>query len=148
MKKLCVFLIKLLCYAVFFTAIFGISAYGGYLYITPSSYVSLNSNPSVRYSVNNYNRVIEAETDNEDKLKLDNLKLIHRDITDAIELTIEELKAGGNFPENENTDLIISVSNKDEKKANSLAEKLNNEIQIRHGEYANEKIKVIFVLNK
>lgn len=147
MKKICCFLIKLLCYAVFFTAIFGISAYGGYLYITPSSYISLNSNPSVGYSVNNYNRVIKVETD-ETKLTLDHLKLTHMDITDAIELTIEELKNSGNFPDNENTNLIISVSNKDEDKAYSLAEKLNNEFRIRYGEHADEKIKVIFVLNK
>lgn len=139
MKKLLVFLIKLLCYAVFFTAIFGISAYGGYLYIMPSSYVTLNSSPSVRYTINYYNRVLEVNTDNEDKLTLDNLKLTHKDITDAIELTIKELKTSGVLPENEDADISISVSGKDADKANLLTEKLNNEIQISYGKYEDKE---------
>lgn len=148
MKKLCSFIIKLSCYAVFFAAIFCSAAYGGYLYITPSSHISLNSNPAVKYSVNYYNRVIKVETDSETELVLNHLDLTNKDLIDAIQLTIEELNSNGYFSQNEDTNLIITVSNKDEDKANSLTEKLNNEIQIRYGEYAYDKIKAIFVLNK
>ncbi len=138
MKKLLVFLIKLLCYAVFFTAIFGLSAYGGYLYITPSGYVTLNSSTSVKYTINYYNRVIQVNTDNEDKLTLDNLNLTHKDIADAIEITVKELKTSGNLPKNEDT-VFISVSGKDENKANLLSEKLNNKLRINYGK--NEDVK-------
>ncbi len=139
MKKLFIFLVRLLCYTVFFISIFGISAYGGYLYIIPSSYVTLNSSPSVRYTVNYYNRVLEVNTDNEDRLTLDYLKLTHKDITDAIELTIKELKDSGNLPENADEDIIISVSGKDEDKANLLIEKLNHEIRISYSKYEDKK---------
>ncbi len=139
MKKLFIFLVRLLCYTVFFISIFGISAYGGYLYIIPSSYVTLNSSPSVRYTVNYYNRVLEVNTDNEDRLTLDYLKLTHKDITDAIELTLTELKDSGNLPENADEDIIISVSGKDEDKANLLTEKLNHEIRISYSKYEDKK---------
>lgn len=129
MKKFLVFLIKLLCYVVFFTAIFGISAYGGYLYITPSSYVTLNGNPSVVYTVNCYNRVIDVNIANEDSKTPGGLKLNHKDIETAIELTVIEFEANDDSKSGEYS-VSISVSGKDENKADQLAEKLNKQLRI------------------
>lgn len=148
MKKSIKILVKLSCYLMFFAAIFGASAYGGYLYITPSSYISLNSNPSVKYTVNRFNRVIEAEIGSSSELKLRNL--MHRDITDAIALTIDEFYDNGDVSEIQDIDFVVSVVNlkASEDKANSLAEKLNNEIRLRYGKSLDEKTKGISVLKE
>ncbi len=148
MKKFLVFLLKFLSYVVLFAAIFGISAYGGYLYITPSGYVVLNGDPYVKYSVNNFNRVIKVETDNDTEVKLENLDLMHKDITDAVQLTIDELNAGGYLSKYRDKDFIISVSYKDAKKGNSLTEKLNSKIRVKYGDESGDKIKGIVVRNK
>lgn len=149
MKKFLSFLLKFLRDAVLFAAIFGISAYGGYLYITPSGYVILNSDPYVKYSVNNFNTVIKVETGKEVESKLEHLNLINKNITDAVQLTIDELNADGYLSQYNDQDLIISVSYKDEKKANSMTEKLSSKIQIKYSdESQGDKIKGIVVLNK
>jgi hypothetical protein len=126
-KKFLVFLVKLLCYVVFFIAIFCISAYGGYLYITPSSYVTLNGGTSVVYTVNCYNRVLDVNIVNEDNKALDKLKLTHKDIADAIELTVQEFDINDNSQTNKYS-TSISVSGEDEYKADRLAEKLNKQL--------------------
>lgn len=131
MKKFLAFLIKMLCYVAFFTAIFGISAYGGYRYITPSSYVTLNVSPPVIYTVNCYNRVLDVNIVNKESKALDNLKLNHKDILDAIELTVQEFYMNNNLPANKYV-MSVSVSGKDEYKADRLAEKLNKQLMVSY----------------
>jgi len=143
MKRLLTFLIKLMCYAVLFAAIFAASAYGGYMYIRPSGYVNLNSTPPISYTVNSFNRVIDVNTENKEILKGVNVN--HKNIVDAVQITIDFMAENG-YLVHDSTGFTISVSSSDKDKAGSMTERLNNEIQIRNGKYAGEKIKAGLVL--
>lgn len=143
MKKLLTFLIKLMCYIVLFAAIFAASAYGGYTYIKPSGYVNLNGSPSINYTVNGFNRVIDVKT--ESKEILDGIDVNHKNIVDAVQITLDFMSENG-YLVHDSAGLTISVLSSDKDKAGSLTERLNNEIQIKNGEYAGEKIKASLVM--
>jgi len=128
MKKVVAFFIKLISIVGIFAVVFAVSVYGGYLYITPSSYVSLNSIPSVKFSVNNFDRVLKVETGNESEDIISDLKLNNMKIYEAVQKTVDELVSEGYI--SNNSSLIISVSNKDENKTSRLMNKLQNKITI------------------
>ena len=68
-------------------------------YYLPTKYVSMDINPSVEYSVNMFNRVIDAEGVNEDGIRLLeqlNIKdLKNKRIEEALNMTIEEAVVEG-----------------------------------------------------
>lgn len=133
MKKLFGFLIKFFAFIVVLSIVFSGAAYCGYLYITPSSVISLKGSPSIRYSVNSFNRVIKVETD-ESNMEISNmiegLSLNNKNISEAVQRTLEEISAGGYVSQYNNSGFILSISNQDEKKANDLMEKLKKDVQI------------------
>lgn len=125
MKKLLIFLATILSMVVIFTA----SAFCGYLYITPSSYISLNGNPSIRFSVNAYGRVLNVETNNENDELIHDLDLNNMKISDAIKKTVDKLITSNTISQYNNSGLIISVLNTDRSKAERLEEKLKVDIK-------------------
>ena len=143
MKKLLIFLIT------FFSivAIFTTSAYCGFLYITPSSYISLNGNPSIKYSINVYGRVLNVETNNEKDDIIYDLNLNNMKISDAIQETVDKLVSSGYISQYNNSGLIISVSNPDKNKADRLMKKLNEEIQSYIEKSGNKKLTVETKIN-
>jgi len=125
MKKLLIFLATILSMVVVFAA----SAFGGYLYITPSSYISLNCDPSFRYAVNSYGRVLNVETNCESNELIHELDLNNMKISEAIQETVDKLISSNSISQYNNASIIISVSNSDRSKAERLEEKLRVDIK-------------------
>ncbi len=130
MNKLFVFMMKFVIAICIFTVIFVASAYIGYLYITPTSYISLKGTPSVEFTVNAFDRVIDIEADSEMGEIINDLELKNRNISNAVQTTVNELVSEGYISQNNNSSLIISVSNTDVNKANKMMKKLHDEIKI------------------
>lgn len=143
-KKLFDFLIRFIIFVGTFAAIFAVSTYAGYLYITPSSYIGLNCNYPVEFSVNAFDRVINVETDGEGKDIIDDLELNNMNISEAVQKTIDELVSGGFI--SDDSSLIISVSNKDENKTSHLMKKLQKKVNI-DGNFEIQMVKMESVLN-
>ena len=146
MKKLFNFLMKFVITICIFAIVFVGSAYAGYLYITPSSYISLNGTPSVKFSANVFDRVINVESDNEIEEIINDLKLNNTNISNAVQKTVDELVSDGYISKNNNSSLIISVSNTDANKANNMMKKLQDEIKIKlDGTDGKEEIQMVKV---
>ena len=96
---------------------------GTYTWSNPISYVSLDINPSIAYSLNEFNRVIAVNGMNEEGSAIvdaigDSLK--NTDITTALTITVEQLSNDA-YIDAENTNyMIIGVYSDKEKKASSL----------------------------
>ena len=103
---------------------FGISAYA---YYTPYTYVSLDVNPSIEYSVNRFNRVLAVKGVNDDGteiisgIELNNLK--NKSIEDAISLTIDEISDAGYLDSN-TSGIVITTSSDAMTKAGELVQTL------------------------
>lgn len=105
-------------------------ATGAFAYYTPTSYVSLDVNPSIEYSVNMFDRVLTVKAVNDDgKDIVIDLDAEHKDITKAVEKTIDKLIEAGYITEDENSGVVIAVSNPKENKAKDLAKKIEKETQ-------------------
>lgn len=98
-----------------------------FAYMSPYSYVSLDVNPSIEFTLNRFDRVIEIKAVNEDaeviieKIQLKNLS--NKKIDQAIAQAVEQIYQEGYFDDDEGG-IVISTSAKDLKKAEKLAEKL------------------------
>lgn len=125
MKKLLIFLATILSMVVVFTA----SAFCGYLYITPSSFISLNCDPSFRYAVNAYGRVLNVETNYENDELMHELDLNNMKISEAIQETVDKLISSNSISQYNNSSIIISVSSTDRSNAEHLEEKLKVDIK-------------------
>lgn len=104
----------------------------GFAYTTPSTYVSLDVNPSIEYQLNAFDRVISVVAVNEDGEKIVNeLDVNNEKIEKAILKTVEKLKAEGYLSDEDYAGIVIAVSNKSEEKSeeisNEIEEELNND---------------------
>ncbi|MGB4440584.1 MAG: hypothetical protein WBJ13_15475 [Sedimentibacter sp.] len=117
-------------------ALLAITAVSGFAYTNPTSYVSLDVNPSIEYSVNAFDRVVSVTAVNDDGEAITkDLDLKNEKITKAIQKTVDKLIEEGYITEDDNAGIIIAISNSDEEKAEKLAEELETNTQ----EYMNEK---------
>lgn len=98
-------------------------------YYTPYSYVSLDVNPSVEYSLNIFERVISAEAVNDDGAEiLADLDLTNKTIEEAIQKTVAEISDNG-YLDNEATNAImITTYSPNDEAATKLAETLKEEV--------------------
>ena len=100
-----------------------------FAYYTPSSYVSLDVNPSIEFSVNIFDRVIKITGVNDDgteiinEISIDNLK--NKNIADAVNLIVDEISKEG-YLESDDAGIVISTSSEDMDKADELAQKLED----------------------
>ncbi len=96
---------------------------GTYTWSNPISYVSLDINPSIAYSLNEFNRVITVSGMNEEGAAVvdaigDSLK--NTDITTALSITVEQLSTDA-YLDSENTNyMIIGVYSDKDSKADAL----------------------------
>ena len=101
---------------------------GAYAYYTPYSYVSLDVNPSIEYTLNRFDRVLKVTGVNDDGqeiIKEVTLKsLSHKKIDEAIAQVVKEIEAEGFFGGEQEGGVVISVSAKNPKKAETLTETL------------------------
>lgn len=111
--------------AVFMFGMVGVSAYG---YYTPYSYVSLDVNPSIEYTLNRFDAVIQVtgiNDDGEEIVKELNLKtMTNKKVEKVIAKTIQAIKEQGYFNGELEGGIVISTSAKNMNKADSLAEEL------------------------
>lgn len=117
-------------------AVFAITVVSGFAYATPTSYVSLDVNPSIEYSLNAFDRVLYVTAVNEDGEKIIvDLDVKNNDIAKAIQKTVDKLIEGGYIANDENAGVIIAASNSNKNKADKLATDLQDDTQ----KYINKK---------
>jgi len=93
-------------------------------YYTPYSYVSLDVNPSIEYTVNRFDRVLNCMAVNGDGAEIMNaLQLNNKNIQDAVRETIQKIADAGYF-KGEEADIMIAASSKSNQKSEELAEQL------------------------
>lgn len=94
-------------------------------YFLPYSYVSLDVNPSVEYSLNLFDRVLSYSALNDDGAEiLSGLALRNRSIGEAVELTVGALAEEGYLTSEEPTEIVITASSGSETKSGELAASL------------------------
>ena len=99
-------------------------------YYSPYSYVSLDVNPSIEYSVNRFDRVISAKAVNDDGEEImQSLKLKNMSIDSAIQATVQQIAAEGYIPESETGGIVITTSCDNETKSAKLAAQLQTQAQ-------------------
>lgn len=96
---------------------------GTYTWSNPISYVSLDINPSIAYSLNEFNRVIAVNGMNEEGTAVvdvigDSLK--NTDITTALTITVEQLSNDAYIDAEDTNYMIIGVYSDKDKKASDL----------------------------
>ncbi|MBD7910280.1 anti-sigma factor domain-containing protein [Clostridium cibarium] len=108
--------------------VFLTGASGVYAYNKPYAYVSLDVNPSIEYTVNALDRVIDVNAVNDDGQEIiNNIDVENKTIDEAIKNTVSEIAEQGYITE-EAGGIVISTSSEDEKNA-SDAEKLADELK-------------------
>lgn len=102
---------------------------GGWkIYITPVGIVSLDVNPSIEYSINLADRVLDITAVNEDGGEilsvLDKQALLYHSVDDAVDATILALRENGYLAEVTENDVVLSASTANAQHAEALAERL------------------------
>lgn len=106
---------------------------GTWSYASPYSYVSLDVNPSIEYTVNYFDRVIKVTAVNDDgekiieNLTLGNLK--NTTIKEAVTATVDQISDAGYFDGVTKGGIVITTSGKNNKTAKKLSEQLKNTVE-------------------
>lgn len=107
-----------------------LAGFGAWSFFSPYTYVSLDVNPSIEYSVNRYGVVLAAEAVNGDGAEiLSNLNLKFNTIDDAITNTVDEIAGQGYFDGEDPGAVMISTSCKNQAAADKLCQRLQARIQ-------------------
>nr|MBP6492062.1 anti-sigma factor domain-containing protein [Clostridia bacterium] len=131
---------KLITVAASMAAVISICTIGGAAYFTPTDYVSLDVNPSIEYTVNRFDRILDVKAVNDDGTEiLSELDLDNMELENAVKKTIDQLIADGYLTNDENGGVVITTSNKEIGKAEELAAELEEELQI----YIDDKKEVV-----
>jgi len=110
--------------------VFGV---GSWAYASPYTYVSLDVNPSIEYTVNRFDRVLRVTAVNDDgeeilkKISLDNLD--NKTIQAALAETVNQISELGYFDGTIEGGIVIATSGKDTEKAKNLAQELQQTIE-------------------
>ena len=108
---------------------------GGYAYYTPYGTVSLDVNPSIEYTINRFDRVLDVTGINDDGddilFGLDTKSLINRNIETAIEDTIEQIDAEGYFSDEDGNYVVLAASTKEEAHTDTLLTSLEGNVKQR-----------------
>lgn len=101
-----------------------------YAYYAPYTYVSLDVNPSISYTLNRYQRVLNVSGVNEDGAELiRSLDLKNRTMEEALSITLDALADQGYFHQNQWEDMIIAASCTDEEKSGEVVDSLAMTVQ-------------------
>lgn len=114
----------------FIVAVFILSALCGYAYVVPTTYISLNANASISYSLNIYDIVIDSSSSNEaGEVIISYANFSNKKITEAIPETIDKLISDGYISKDNNSNVTITVTSSDKGKAERLVKKLQKSMQ-------------------
>lgn len=121
---------KFIAGAASLAAAFAVCTIGAFAYFTPTDYVSLDVNPSVEYSINRFDRILDVKAVNDDGEEiLSDLDLNNMTIEEAVKETLDKLMMEGYLTDDPNGRVIITTSNDDLGDAEELAAELEQEIQ-------------------
>lgn len=111
-------------------AIATIGTVSAFAYYTPVGKVSLDVNPSVEYSVNMFDKVLDVTGVNDDgEALLGDVDLTGKDIEDAISDTIDLLIDDGYITDEESNEIVIATYDNDENDNEELAQELEEVAQ-------------------
>ena len=123
---------KLIAWAAAAAALVLTCGTGAYAYYTPYSYVSLDVNPSIEFTLNRFDIVLTATAVNGDGeeilngLSLDTLANLP--IGQAISATVDQISQEGYF-DGEGGGIVVATSAEDEEKAEELAVQLQENVE-------------------
>ncbi len=103
--------------------LFAGSGLGRYTWSNPISYVSLDVNPSIAYSLNEFNRVIAVSGMNDEGVAIVDAvgsSLKNVDITTALSITVEQLSTDAYLDTEDTNYMIIGVYSDNDSKADDL----------------------------
>ena len=108
-------------------------SFGTWVYASPYSYVSLDVNPSIEYTLNRFDRVLRVKAindDGKDILKEINLKdLQNASIQEALGQTMELISKAGYFINDGQDGIMIATYGKNQSKAEEMAQTLQQTIK-------------------
>jgi hypothetical protein len=114
-------------------AAFVVLGTGAWAYATPYSYVSMDVNPSIEYTVNRFDRVLTVKAindDGEEILKAITLEdLENKTIEDAILKTVDQITAAGYFNTTAEGGIVITTASENMDKADELATDLQQVVE-------------------
>jgi len=97
-------------------------------YTTPVGVVSLDVNPSIEYTINCFDRVLDINAVNDDAGELlagmDESALLYQSVDEAVDATILALRESGYFSDTAENDVVISASSYDERHTQQISERL------------------------
>ena len=123
-------------------AAFIVLGIGSWAYATPYTYVSMDVNPSIEYTLNRFDRVLTVKAINDDgetilrEVSLKSLK--HKTIQDAIANTIKQITEDGYFDGSTEPGIVITASSENEEKADELANDLKTSVEEETSESIDE----------
>ncbi len=92
------------------------------LYLTPTTFISIDINPSIEFDVNTFNRVIEVKANNEDAQEIvDSLDVINMNYIGAI----EELNTLSNYAKYEDSYTEITVVTNSKEESEEIIDNIN-----------------------
>lgn len=101
----------------------------GFYYNNPTSYVSLDINPSILLSVNRFDKVVKVEALNDDASKvISDLKLYNTDVTDAVNKIVNEANNLG-FVKDEEEAILVSTYCDNTEKQDKLQQKIHQNLE-------------------
>lgn len=113
-------------------AVLMVGGVGAWAYVSPYSYVSLDVNPSLEYTINRFDKVLSVKAVNDDgeqilqQIQLDALTFMG--IEEALAKTVEEIAAQGYFEGDTPGNIMIATSSEDTQKADTLVETITHSV--------------------
>ena len=114
---------------------------GSWSFFAPVTYVSLDVNPSIEYSVNRYNLVLSVNAVNGDGEEIiDTLHLKYHTVEDAVKQTVQEISAQGYFGGSDPASVMLAVASDDPSAAQDVLVELQQEVesQLEDSDYETE----------
>lgn len=101
-------------------------------YTMPVGVVSLDVNPSIEFTINCFDSVLEVSAVNDDAglilAGMDQNALRYRSVDEAVDATILALRASGYLSETTENDVVISASSFDSRHTERIAERLGTRV--------------------
>ena len=102
-------------------------------YTTPAGVVSLDVNPSIEYSINFFDRVLDISAVNDDAEKilagLDEKALRYHTVDEAVDATITVLRENGYLTDATENDVVISAVSYNDAHTAAIADRLGKQVQ-------------------
>ena len=102
-------------------------------YTTPTGVVSLDVNPSIEYSINCFDRVLDITAVNDDAEKilegLDESALRYHPVDEAVDATIAVLRENGYLTDATENDVVISAVSYNDAHTAAIADRLGKQVQ-------------------